>query len=265
MDTVAARTHRPSLHLELNPITWSRPFAWLRLGAADLRLSLRASIAHGLGMVLLGWLLLGSLGTSPYFIAAAVTGFLLVAPVMSTGLCELSRRLERGERPTFDDSLAPLLRDGTTLVKFGVLLAVIALGWFLVSEALLRPVFSVPSPSLIETLYRGFFEQMTPGEFVAYVAVGGTLALAVFAVSVISIPVILDRHASASQAIGASLEVVRRQPLTMFVWAALIVVLTAIGFATMLIGMAVIIPVLGHATWRAYRDLVRSGVSPISR
>ena len=215
MTAIADRTSHPPLRLDIRSVPWSRPFAWLRLGAADLRMTLGASTAHGLGMVLLGWVLLIMLGTHPYFVAAAVTGFLLVAPVMTTGLCDLSRRLERGERPTFEESIAPLHREGTTLLRFGALLAMIAVGWFLVSEELLRPVFSVSSPGVVETIYGGFIEQMTRAEFLSYVAVGGVLALAVFAVSVVAVPVIIDRGASASQAIGASLEVVRRNPLTM--------------------------------------------------
>ncbi len=256
MDIPADRTLHQPLHLTVNHVAWLRPFAWLGYGAADLRLSLRPSIAHGLGMTLVGWLLLASLGTYPYFVAAAVTGFLLVAPVMSTGLCELSHRIELGDRPTFEDSIDPLRREGTAVIQFGAMLAVIAVAWFLLSEVMLRPVFPESRPDLAAMLYRGFADHVTRAQVLAYVLVGGGLAVVVFAVSVVTVPVMIHHHASARQGINASLEVVRRNPVAMLVWAALIVTLTAIGFATALAGMILIIPLLGHATWRAYRELV---------
>ena len=258
MNAVADRIHQSPLHLEIQPVAWSRPVAWLREGAADLRRGLRVSLVYGIAMTLFGWLLFATFGTQPYFVAVAVTAFLLVAPVMSTGVCEISRRLDLGESSTFDDSVAPLVRDGPALLKYGALLAVSAVAWFVVAEVLLRPLFPVSAPTFAETLYRGFLEQVTPTECLAYLIAGGGLGFAVFAVSVVAIPVIIDRNAGAGQAMRASLQVVRHNPLAMVIWAALITALTVIGFATMLVGMILIIPLLGHATWRAYRDLVHA-------
>jgi uncharacterized membrane protein len=82
------------------------------------------------------------------------------------------------------------------------------------------------------------------------------LAVIVFAVSVVSVPLIIDRHATASDAIRASLRATVRNLPAMLVWAALIVVLTALGFATLLAGMIIVAPLLGYATWHAYRDLI---------
>jgi uncharacterized membrane protein len=257
MYAIADRIQRSRLHLDIQTVAWSRPLDWLRRGATDLRRSLPVSVAHGFGMTLLGWLLFATFGTDPYFVAVAVTAFLLVAPVMSTGLCEVARRLELGEPSTFDDSLVPLGREGPALLQFGGLMAVSAVGWFLVAQVVLRPLFPTVAPGLAQALYRSILEQVTPIECLAYLIAGGGLALAVFAVSVVAIPVIIDRHAGASQAVRASVEVVRRNPAAMVTWAALIMALTVIGFATLLVGMTLIIPLLGHATWRAYRDLVR--------
>ncbi|HVN41193.1 MAG TPA: DUF2189 domain-containing protein, partial [Steroidobacteraceae bacterium] len=210
MDILADRTLPRPLHVTIDHVAWSRPFAWLKLGAANLRLSLPASTAHGLGMTLFGWLLLASMGLYPYFVAAAVTGFLLVAPVLSTGLCELSHRLELGDAPTFENSVDPLRRSGVALIQFGAMLAIIAVAWFLLSEVMLRPVFPDPSPNLGAMLYRGFADEATRGQLLAYVLIGGGLAVAVFVVSVITVPLIIHRNASVGQAMGASLEAVRR-------------------------------------------------------
>jgi len=85
---------------------------------------------------------------------------------------------------------------------------------------------------------------------------GAVLALVVFALSVVTVPLVIDRDVSSRVAMRASLRAVARNPLAMLLWAALIVGLTALGFATLLAGMIVVIPLLGHATWHAYRDLV---------
>ena len=255
MNSVADRKHYPPLHLNIRHVRWSQPFGWLRLAASDVRMSASVSYAYGIAMSLLGWILMVMLGTHPYIMAAAITGFLLVAPIMSTGIFEVARRLQRRERATFDDSLEPLRVEQHALFTYGVALAVLALAWFIASDLLLLSA-RVPTPSVMDTYYLGFFRETTFEQLVAYAGIGGVLAVAVFAMSVITVPVIIDRHASAGQAIRASLEVVRTNPVAMFVWAGTIVLLTALGFATMLIGMVVIIPVLGHASWRAYRDLV---------
>ena len=93
-------------------------------------------------------------------------------------------------------------------------------------------------------------------QVIAYVAVGGILAGVVFALSVVSVPMIIDRQVDAGTAMKTSLRVAGQDLQSMLVWATLIVVLVAIGFATWLVGMVVIFPLLGHATWHAYKDLV---------
>ena len=98
---------------------------------------------------------------------------------------------------------------------------------------------------------------MTTIQAISYIVVGGILAGLVFARSVISIPVIIDRDADAQTAIDTSKRVMLDDLPAMIVWSALIVGLVAIGFATYLVGMIVVFPLLGHATWHAYRDLVR--------
>ena len=92
-----------------------------------------------------------------------------------------------------------------------------------------------------------------------YVAIGGVLAIVVFVLSAISIPMLLDRDVDQYTAMATSLVAVGRNIPAMTVWAVLIVALTALGLATFMIGMIFIFPILGHATWHAYRDLTRSG------
>jgi uncharacterized membrane protein len=231
------------------------PFRWLRSGWRDMRRHWGASLGYGALITALGWTLLIFCGTHPYFIAGAISGFLLVGPLMSAGLCEMSRRYSLGQPASFDDSLEGFARNAPALLEFGVILAICAAGWFLVSALLLGTVFHVAAPDMSETLYRGFLDSANRSQVVAYIAVGGVLATAVFAVSVVTIPMIVDQNASVGQAMRASVRAVLRNIPTMMLWSALILVATIFGYAPLLMGMLIIAPLLGHATWYAYADL----------
>lgn len=257
MTVFVPAVRRGSAPLEIVAVPMLRPFTWLWRGAGDLYRCGAASLAHGLLMALTGWMLLLMLGNHPYFVVAAVSGFLLAAPVMTMGLIELSRRRQAHESVRFDDSLAPLRSHRGPLVRFGAVLAAMVLAWFAASEVMLRAVFDLAAPNLSETYYVGFVDIANRAEIIAYTAAGGVLALVVLSISVVTVPLIVDRDLRAGEAMRASLRAVAANPLALLVWSALIVVITALGFATLLVGMILFIPWLGHATWHAYRDLVR--------
>jgi uncharacterized membrane protein len=245
------------LHLEVMHIPMFRPFKWLLGGWLDMRKHWGASLGYGALIVALGWTLLIFCATHPYFVAAAISGFLLVGPAMSAGLCEMSRRYTLGQSASFDDSLEGFARNATSLVEFGATLALCAVVWFGISAVLLGTVFHIAAPDISETLYRGFIDSANRSQVLAYVAIGGLLAASVFAVSVVAIPLIIDRHATAGQAMRASVKAVFTNIPAMIVWSGLILILTIIGYAPLLGGLLIIAPLLGHATWHAYRDLIR--------
>jgi uncharacterized membrane protein len=230
---------------------------WLNRGWDDLKHIGSAGLAHGALIAILGGVLLMLGSTHEYLIAAAVTGYLLVGPVMTTGLCELARRREARESLGFDESLQPLRRNHEGLTHFCGILGLIAILWFGISAILLGSVLSAPVPSLAVALWGGS-PSFTASQILGYVASGAVLAAIVFAVSVVSVPLIIDRHVSASDAIRTSLRATFANLPAMLVWAGLIVGLTAIGFLTLLVGMVVVAPLLGYATWHAYRDLIAS-------
>jgi uncharacterized membrane protein len=195
--------------------------------------------------------------THPYFIAAAISGFLLVGPLMSAGFCEMSRRYSLGESANFDQSLDGFARNPRALFEFGVILSVCAFVWFAISAVMLGTVFHVAAPDMRETLYRGFIESTNRSQVLAYVAVGGILAAAVFAVSVVSIPLMIDRHATAGQAMRTSVKCTFANIPAMILWSALILALTIIGYAPLLCGLLIVAPLLGHATWHAYKEMTQ--------
>jgi uncharacterized membrane protein len=256
MDSTLVTGQDRTLNSEASHVPIYAPFLWLRNGWLDVRRNWGASLGYGALILALGWTLLIFCGTHPYYIAAAISGFLLVGPLMSAGLCEMSRRYSLGQSASFDDSLDGFVRNAPALMKFGAILAICAAGWFLISALLLSTVFHLAAPDMSETLYRGFLDSTNRSQVLAYICVGGLLATAVFTVSVITIPMIIDQSAPVGPAMRASVHAVLRNIPAMILWSALILVVTIIGYAPLLAGMLIIAPLLGHATWYAYADMV---------
>jgi uncharacterized membrane protein len=256
MDSTLVAGQDRTLISEVNRAPIYAPLLWLRNGWRDVRRNWGVSLGYGALILALGWTLLIFCGTHPYYIAAAISGFLLVGPLMSAGLCEMSRRYSLGLSASFDDSLEGFVRNAPALMQFGVILAICAAGWFLISAVLLSTVFHVAAPDMSETLYRGFLDSTNRSQVLAYICVGGMLATAVFTVSVVAIPMMVDQSASVGQAMRASVHSVLRNIPAMILWSALILAATIIGYAPLLAGMLIIAPLLGHATWYAYADMV---------
>jgi uncharacterized membrane protein len=121
---------------------------------------------------------------------------------------------------------------------------------------MLRSMWNIPVPDFSKMLWGSFFEGETRELLLPYVASGALLAAIVFCLSAVAIPLIIDRHASATEAMWISMKATAKNLPAMIVWSALIALLTALGFLTLLLGLVVIAPLLGHASWHAYRDLL---------
>ncbi|MFN0318240.1 MAG: DUF2189 domain-containing protein [Burkholderiales bacterium] len=233
-----------------------RPFHWLRLGWEDLRQHPGASLGHGLLIATFGWVILLLTSTDADLLAAAVSGFLLVGPVVGAAFYELSRRRRAREATTFDASLDAAMKGARSLAWLGVILAALALAWAGVSRTLFHTVLDGSPLAITHSALSTVFDARNLDFVLAYLGTGAIFAVAAFVISVISAPMIFHRATSTGSAILASAKAVALNPSAMLVWAALIAVLTAIGFATFLLGLIVILPWIGHATWHAYRDLV---------
>lgn len=256
MTTILSWTMRQFPHVVVRRVPKEHALEWLRRGWDDLRHMRAASLAYGVLIAMLGAVLL-SLGSShPYFIAAAVSGYLLIGPIMTTGLCELSRRRAAGESVGFEDSLQALTRNPRGLLQLGAMLAAIAVLWLVASEVMLRSILDVSGPEFAAALWGGFTDTASRAQVLAYVGSGAVLAAIVFTVSVVAVPLIIDQHASAAAAMRVSIKATLSNIPAMLLWSGLIVALTAFGFLTLLVGMIVVAPLLGHATWHAYQDLV---------
>jgi len=244
-----------ALHIEIRHVSLRQPREWLRKGWQDVKQIGKPGLAHGALIAVLGAVLL-MLGSSHlYLTAAAVTGYLLVGPVMTVGLCELARRRAAREPLGFDQSLRALTRNPEGLLHYAGLLALLAIVWFVFSALVLETAFNASVPSLAVALWGGA-QPMSMGQVLGYLGCGALLAAFVFSVSVVAVPLLIDRHATATEAIRASVRATLLNLPAMLVWALLIVAVTALGFVTLLVGMVIVAPLLGYATWHAYRDLI---------
>lgn len=247
-------------------ISLLQPLQWLALGWRDMARCGWISFAHGLVLALLGWLILLLTHDRFWLLAGAFSGFLVIAPVLATSLYALSRAVGRGEKADFRLVLKTWLNwqsghtnkwgnDYWALVQFGSLLALAALGWMLTSAAFVTVFTPTPVNSPIE-----FVQHVILAEdgfvFELWLGLGGLLAAPMFASSAVAIPLLLDRRVTLLQAVLTSWRAVLENPAPMAFWAFLIMAFTLLGFASLLLGLIAIMPMLGHASWHAYRDLV---------
>jgi uncharacterized membrane protein len=232
-----------------------RPLLWLSRGWADLWRCPLPGLLHGAAAALFGALLFWVARDQFWWLAGAFSGFLLVAPLLATGLYAISRALHDGQRPTLATALTAWKpRDGR-LVTFGVLLALAGTGWVLTSAALITAF----APAPIQRPYHFLqWVVMSPsvGLFEVWLLLGAVLAAPVFASSVLALPLLLDTRASVRQAVLLSWRAVLDNPLPLALWAGLLLLITVLGMATALLGLVVVVPWLAHASWHAYRDLV---------
>jgi uncharacterized membrane protein len=233
-----------------------RPFAWLRLGWSDLCRAAAPSLGFGVCVALFGVLLLRFSWSATYLAPALLGGFLLVAPFLATVLYALSQQIERGDAVDARAAVHSLRRNANSLALFGLVLTLALIVWERAS-AIVFALFFGGQVTRVETLVTDIlFSGRYTTLLLAYFGLGGVLAAAVFALGVVSAPLLLDRDADVVTAVITSVRCCLQNPAAMLVWAALIAGLTLVGFATYMIGLALIFPLIGHATWHAYRDLV---------
>lgn len=249
-----------------------QPMIWLILAWRDMARAGWISFAHGLVVTLAGGAMLSVAHHRFWLLAGALSGFLVVAPVLATGLYALSRAQERGEPA----NLGVVLRtwsqwqtsrgnngggDAWCMVRFGLLLALAGTGWVLTSAALITLLAPVPIETPVDFL-RHVVMAREGWLFELWLGLGSLMAAPIFASSVVAMPLLLDRRATLLQAVLTSWQAVVANPLPMAFWAALILGFTLLGLGSLLLGLVAVLPMLGHASWHAYRDLVDASSLP---
>ena len=247
------------------PIVLDQPLHWLALGFKDFSKSPWLSTLHGLVLAIWGAAITWLAHDRFWLLAGSLSGFLVIAPVLATSLYAMSRAMERNEKVDFKllvntwTQWHVRLRNEPdsywSLIRFGLLLALAATGWVITSSALITLFAPVPIHTPLDFV-RHVVLNNKHFLFEIWLGLGGLMAAPVFASSVISMPLLLDRKVTVLQAVLTSWKVVVTHPLPMVFWAFLIMGFSLLGIFSLFLGLILIVPMLGHGSWHAYRQLV---------
>lgn len=231
-----------------------RVFVWLRLGWRDLWSSPQVSLFYGLCFAGMGFFLRTVLANAPQYLSALLCGFLLLGPLLSLGLYDISRRLENQKSGMLSSFLSMRGR-WSNIGILALVLAVIMLLWLRASLVVFALFYTKGMPTMQDFLSQLF--SLDNLEFIAvYCCVGFIFASIVFAISWVAIPLMLDRDTDAITAMIISTDALFMNIPVTIVWALTIVSLVVLGFFTWNLGLIVAMPLVGHATWHAYREVV---------
>ena len=246
--------------IRLNQIGLAEPLRWLALGWRDYTHHPGIGSFYGLCFMVMGWSLMKVFEAAPAYTLALSAGFLLMGPFLCMGLYQVSMRLERGEAPDFGDSLTAWDSHIGQMAIFGFVLLVLEMLWGRASLV----IFAVSFEGMPD--FKGSLMALVNPENIefitAYLCVGALFASLIFGVSVISIPMMLDRQVDAITAGLTSLRLVLTQPMVMLFWGALLAALVLVALLPWFFGLLVVGPVLGHASWHAYRAAVAQDDAP---
>ena len=254
MNAIVRAMIEPAHEIELRLLRFSDPLRWLLLGWRDFRRAPLIGLFYGAAFMVMGWALSTAYQRAPAYVMALAAGFLLMGPLLCLGLYQVSRSLERGEKPDFGASLLAFESQLGPLAIFGLVLLVLEMLW---GRATLI-IFAVSFDGMPD--FKGsllaLFDPENLSFIAAWLAVGAVFAGLIFSVSVISIPMLLDRPVDAITAGLTSLRLVLSQPGVMLWWGALISGLVVAAMLPWFAGLLVIGPIVGHASWHAYRAAV---------
>jgi uncharacterized membrane protein len=247
--------------------TWE-PIGWLGHAWRDFKAAPRQSLTYGAVVVLLSWALAYiAIRFGGYFeLLALVSGFILIAPLLAVGTYSISEQLERGLQPSLRRCFIEERRAFGNLMVFALILMIVFLVWWRAASAV-HIFFPVDMTTPDWTDYLQFLGIGS--------AIGSIFALIVFSAAAFSLPMLLDREVDSITAVVTSINAVLRNKPAMIVWAALIVLAVAPGFALLLMGrekgagfalvmllLGITLPLIGHATWHAYRATIDASVWP---
>jgi uncharacterized membrane protein len=260
--TPAAPTGALPFQDRINTITTQEPWGWLAAGWRDMRTAPGLSIGYGVLFVASAYAVTIGLYQLDliYMIWPMAAGFLLIAPVFCVAFYEISRRLENGLELNFSALAKAWCGDAKCVLGAGLALVFFMIMWIRVAALIYAINFPYTGLSIEEMTVKTFFT--TDGlTFLAVGSIlGAVLAFLAFLVSAVSLQAMLAQNIGFLGGVIISVLAVTRNFAPMMLWAAIIVVVTAAGVAFAFIGLAITMPLIGHASWHAYRSVIRDPV-----
>jgi len=255
----------PGYFLEIKKLPTAQPLHWLRLGLHDLGQHYAIAIGYGLVIALVYAVIVGlAVSTQLYHVGIQLTsGFILLAPMMALGFYGVSRKTERSEHVSFSDTLHAWRINPRGVLGMGLLIVLLFLTWFMVSMStaavLTQSQQALGSLMRADASTQSMYALMTTNISIplalGYLSVGLVYMLVVFSFAAVSIPLLMDRpETDAITALVISWNAVMHNWKPMLLWAVLIAVITVVGLAVFYVGLAITMPLLGFASWHAYRD-----------
>ena len=213
-----------------------------------------ASLLHGLVVALCSLVILLITPYYWYLLPGAVSGFVLIGPILATGLYALSRRLGRQKSATITDAINAWKHSSRCVFKLGLILVLAATAWVLFSVIMFKFFIDVAIETPLDFLR--YVVTQNDLNFMLWTILGGLGSALAFSITVVALPMLVDREVSMEYAILTSIKAVGNNPVTMFWWAMIIMMMTGLSFLTGMLGFIVLYPILGHASWHAYREVV---------
>ncbi|MFZ3584211.1 DUF2189 domain-containing protein [Loktanella sp. DJP18] len=245
-------------------LPWRTAFDWLRAGWSDLWRNPLPSLLYGVGIFAVSALIVWALIRFDYgyVLLPALAGFMVIGPLIANGLYEKSRRLETGTPISFVQMIFVRPRSGYQALFMGVLLLGLFLLWMRAAVLIWALFFGiVPFPGTDQILPMLFLTPIGWSVLLVGSAVGSLFAAFSFAISVFAVPMLLTERTDAMSALGISMAMVWNNLTVMLAWGVIVLVLFLISMLTGFLGLILIFPLLGHATWHAYRE-IRGDIAP---
>lgn len=246
----------PTPNRWVRPLTSADPFKWLAQGWRDFTTQTSISVVYGVVVFLISAVLVGGLIAlgRDYILFPAFAGFMVVGPILAVGLYEKSRRIEAGKPVSWRNIFFVKPRSGGQILFTGVLLCLLMMLWIRAAVLIYALFFGLlPFPGLDRIAPMLFTTQVGWAMLIVGTAVGGLFAAFSFAISAFSIPMLLNEQTDALTAMGSSMALVWNNLRVLLIWAAIVAVLFVFSLVTGMLGLIVIYPLLGHASWHAYR------------
>lgn len=249
MKTTHSIDYYAPLYAPCNKLTFSSPFMWLKKGWQDFRSAPGHSMIYGLIFAAMGWMLIYLSWTraNDLLIFALLAGFLVIGPALAFGLYDISRELEIKHNPTFRHER----RKAFHKMGHEIMLALLVGSVFLILAIIMSMLidsFVTPTHNIVSAA--------VPVSTPVTLLIAAIFAGLFFCASTFGLPMIVDKDVNAPTAIMTSLHAVWQNKSVIALWALVILALTVIGFVTALIGLIFIVPLIGYATWHAYRETI---------